>query len=138
MLTEKKKERVVEIPTSSMADIAFLILIFFIVCSTIDVSKGITLVLPAPGEEKQIREKNITNLLVNDAGLVLLDDQETELYAVKNVIRDKLAENNKLIVSVKTGVNTEYRIYIDVMDQLKQAFVLANLPARISIAEPDK
>ena len=39
-----------EIPTSSMADIAFLLLIFFLVTTTIDIDKGLGLVLPAEGE----------------------------------------------------------------------------------------
>lgn len=138
MIAEKKKERNIEIPTASLADIAFLVLIFFIVVSTIDVDKGITLTLPAPGEEKQIRQKNISNLLINAAGQVLLDDELIPIPTIKNRVRDKLSQNELLIVSVKTDRETEYEIYIHVLDELKQAFVLANLPPRISLAEPDK
>lgn len=137
MIAEKKKERSIEIPTASLADIAFLVLIFFIVCSTIDVDKGLTLVLPAPGETKEIRRDNISNLLVNASGQVMLDDQLTPLAAVKNVVRDKLMQNDKLIISLKTDRDTQYEVYIRVLDEVKQAFVLANLPPRISLAEPD-
>ena len=137
MIAEKKKERSSEIPTASLADIAFLILIFFIVCSTIDVDKGITLVLPAPGETKEIRRENISNLLINAAGQVLLDEQPAAIPTIKNLVRDKLLQNDKLLVSVKTDRDTPYYVYIQVMDELKQAFALANLPPRISLAEPD-
>ena len=61
-----------EIPTSSMADIAFLLLIFFLVTTTIDIDKGLGLVLPAEGETIEIKKKNILNCLINSSGMVLL------------------------------------------------------------------
>jgi len=133
MVVEKKKERSSEIPTSSLADIAFLLLIFFLVTTTIDVDKGIGLVLPPPGDPKEISKKNITNLLINKEGKVMLDDQITDILMIKNIIREKIAQNPNLIVSVKTEENTQYRHYIQVLDQLKQANA-----KKISIAEPAK
>ena len=53
-----------EIPTASMADIAFLLLIFFLVTTTIDMDKGLGLVLPPEGETIEIKKKNI-NILLN-------------------------------------------------------------------------
>ncbi len=132
MVVEKKKERSSEIPTASLADIAFLVLIFFLVSSTIDVDKGISLVLPAKGETKDIRKENIANLLVNAQGEVMLDNEMVPIPMIKNVVREKLAQNDKLIISVKTDRETEYQVYIKVMDQLKQAGA-----KRISLAEPD-
>lgn len=134
MLKLKRKPKTVEITSASMADIAFLLLIFFLVTTTIDVDKGIGLTLPDPrGEKKEIREKNITNLLVNEAGQVLLDLKEVPVQQIKDVITEKIRENPKLIVSVKTDRNTPYNIYVAVLDQLK----LANA-RKISLAEPDK
>ena len=57
----KKRVRAGEIPTASMADIAFLLLIFFLVTTTIDMDKGLGLVLPPKGEEKEIPKRNISN-----------------------------------------------------------------------------
>ena len=133
MVVEKKKQRESEIPTASLADIAFLVLIFFLVSSTIDVDKGIGLVLPAKGQETKIREKNISNLLINAQGEVLLDNEIVAIPMIKNVVREKLAQNDKLIISLKTDRDTEYQVYIKVLDQLKQAGA-----KRISLAEPDK
>ena len=136
MLVDKKKKRTVEVPTSSLADMAFLLLIFFLVTTTIDVDKGIGLVLPQKGETIEIRKKNISNLLVNAEGRVMLDGQDVEIVMLKSVVQRKLAENDKLIISVKTDANTKYRYYIQVLDQLKQAW--GNRKTRISIAEPEK
>lgn len=128
----KKRENDVEIPSASLADIAFQLLIFFLVATTIDVDKGIDLVLPPIGAELEISKKNITNLLINDLGQILLDGQEVPVEEVDDVVRDKLAENDKLIVSVKTARKTKYDTYIQVLDQLKKAGA-----TRISIAEPE-
>ena len=133
MVVEKKKERSSEIPTASLADIAFLVLIFFLVSSTIDVDKGIGLVLPAKGETKDIRQKNIASLLINADGEVLLDGELVAIPMIKTIVREKIAQNEKLIISVKTDPETEYQVYIKVLDQLKQAGA-----RRISLAEPDK
>ena len=133
MVVEKKKNRESEIPTASLADIAFLVLIFFLVSSTIDVDKGIGLVLPAKGQETKIREKNISNLLINAQGEVLLDNEIVAIPMIKTVVREKLAQNEKLIISLKTDRDTEYQVYIKVLDQLKQAGA-----RRISLAEPDR
>lgn len=133
MLVEKKKSRSAEIPMASLADIAFLLLIFFLVTTTIDVDKGIGLTLPAKGEQTEVRSKNIANLLINEQGEVLLDDELVQLEEINNLITQKLEENDKLIVSVKTDRKTKYDVYVRVLDQLK----IANA-TRISIAEPEK
>ena len=63
MLLGKKRERDVEIPSASLSDIVFLLLIFFLVTTAIDTEKGLDLVLPPPGDiEIKIPKKNITNL----------------------------------------------------------------------------
>jgi len=133
MIVEKKKKKSSEIPTSSLADIAFLMLIFFLVTTTIDVDKGIGLVLPPKGETKEVSKKNITNLLVNAEGKVMIDEQVVDIPMIKTIIQQKLAVNKNLIISVKTDASTKYRYYIQILDQLKQAKA-----TRISIAEPEK
>lgn len=129
----KKRSSDVEIPSASLADIAFLLLIFFLVATTIDVDKGLDLVLPPIGSEIEIAKKNITNLLINSEGQILLDNQVVNVEEVDDIIREKLLVNDKLIVSVKTDRRTKYEIYIKVLDQLKKAGA-----TRISIAEPEE
>ena len=62
-MAKKRRFKGSEIPTSSMADIAFLLLVFFLVTTTIDTDKGLGIILPPPGEvEIEIKKKNILNL----------------------------------------------------------------------------
>ncbi len=130
----KKKRRFKrgEIPTASMADIAFLLLIFFLVTTTIDMDKGLGIILPAEGEEIEIKKDNILNCLINSSGNVLLGGQPIKTKDISKEIRRKIAENDKLIISVKAHEKTKYSDYIAVIDQLKMANA-----KRISIAEID-
>jgi biopolymer transport protein ExbD len=95
--------------------------------------KGLDLVLPPMGETKEIPKKNIANLLVDAKGNVLLDKKPININDVKKEVMRMIAENDKLIISVKTHTSTKYQAYIDVLDQLK----LANAK-KISIAETKK
>jgi len=129
-MAKKRRFKGGNIPTSSMADIAFLLLIFFLVTTTIDMDKGLGMVLPAEGEEIEISKKNILNCLINSTGNVLLGGEGIEIRDLSKSIRQKLAENDKLIISVKAHKSTSYKDYIAVIDQLKTANA-----TRISIAE---
>ena len=121
-----------EIPTASMADIAFLLLIFFLVTTTIDMDKGLGIVLPAEGEELEIKKINILNCLINSQGNILLGGEPIAIKDVNREVRRRLAENGKLIISVKAHEKTKYGDYVAVIDQLKRANA-----TRISIADTD-
>ena len=119
-----------EIPTSSMADTAFLLLIFFLVTTTIDTDKGLGIVLPPPGDmEIEIRKDNIVNCLINSQGKVLLDEEPTSIEQIHRIVGERLRANNKLVISVKAHPKTAYNDYVRVIDQLKRADA-----KRISIA----
>lgn len=141
MISEKKKKRFPEIPSASLADIAFLLMIFFLVTTTMDLDKGINLTLPEKGgEQVKIKKGNIANLLVNAEGQVLLDNEPIELSQIRDVIKQKIDEKGYdnegkpvLIVSIKTARETKYDTYIQVLDQVKIAGA-----TKISIAEPEK
>ena len=131
-MNKKRRFKGGEIPTSSMADIAFLLLIFFLVTTTIDMDKGLGIVLPAEGEELEIKKTNILNCLINSQGNVLLGGDPVALKDVNKEIRRRLAENDKLIISVKAHTKTKYGDYVSLIDQLKRANA-----TRISIADTE-
>jgi biopolymer transport protein ExbD len=136
MLLKKRERESAEINGSSMADIAFLLLIFFLVTTTINVDTGIGLVLPPPLQEDQepppIKERNLMNILVNAEGRVLMDDQPYQLTEVKERLKEfidnptndpNLSESPDMaIVSVKTQRQTPYRIYVDMLDEVMGAY----------------
>jgi|TARA_B110000263_G_scaffold89831_1_gene78503 biopolymer transport protein ExbD len=131
MLTKPRRAAMQEINSSSMSDIAFLLLVFFLVTTTISLDKGISLILPADGNELEVNRKNITSILVNDKGKVLMDDQPIKINQIKSKALKKIGANSNIIFSVTTHKNTKFDDYIQVLDQLKQANA-----TKISIANP--
>ena len=121
-----------EVNSSSMSDIAFLLLVFFLVTTTISMDKGLSLILPAEGNEMEVNRKNIVNVLVNDQGKVLFDDKPTAIKDIKRKAISKINGNSNIIFSVLTTKRTTYKFYIEVLDQLKQAGA-----SKISIANPN-
>jgi len=130
-MIKKKRRDLQEINSSSMADIAFLLLVFFLVTTTISMDKGISLVLPSEGNEIEVNKINIVNILVNETGKVLLDDKPTRLKDIKGIAERRITQNSKVIFSVQTHPRTKYQVYIQVLDQLKSAKA-----QKISIANP--
>lgn len=133
----RKRERTEgEIPTASMADIAFLLLIFFLVTTTIDVDTGIGMVLP-PKLEKDvtpppIKERNVLKILVNEAGLVLVEDQPSAIQLIREEVIKHVLNNgadpryaeatNKALISIKTARQTPYDAYVAVLDEVWMAY----------------
>ena len=131
MIVKPRRPAMQEVNSSSMSDIAFLLLVFFLVTTTISLDKGISLILPAEGNELEVNKNNIVNVLINDQGKVLLDDKPIQIKDIKRKAVDKINANEKIIFSVLTTKRTKYKHYILVLDQLKQAGA-----TKISIANP--
>jgi|TARA_B100000809_G_scaffold266926_1_gene333106 biopolymer transport protein ExbD len=132
MAIRERKARTGTIPDGGMADIAFLLLIFFLVTTTIDMDKGIGIILPAEGQELEINKKNILNCLISASGAVLLGGEPVEIKDLSRKVKEEIRANDKLIVSVKAHEKAQYDVYIAVLDQLKLAKA-----TRISIAETE-
>jgi biopolymer transport protein ExbD len=130
-LIKKKKMSGAEIPSASMADIAFMLLIFFIVATTIDVDTGIGITLPElvdNPETVNVSKDRMAAILINDEGAVLLDGKPASVEEITRVLKERirqkinLPKNKKLIVSVKTARKTSYDIYIQALDHVRIAF----------------
>ena len=130
-MIKKQRRPMQEINSSSMADIAFLLLVFFLVTTTISMDKGISLVLPSEGNELEVNRKNIVNILMNESGKVLLDDKPTRVNDIRGIVERKISRNPNLIFSVQTHPRTKYQDYLRILDQLKEAKA-----TKISIANP--
>ena len=88
-----------EINSSSMADIAFLLLVFFLVTTTISMDKGISLILPAEGNELEVNKKNIVEILVNQTGKVLMGDSPVLIKNIQSKAQKLMDGNPNLIFS---------------------------------------
>jgi biopolymer transport protein ExbD len=123
-----------EIPSSSLSDIAFLLLIFFMVSTVFAIEEGLLLQLPSKeGVVKKISRKNIMVVTAHANGSVTIDDQVIMIDAIKARIEQALLENDKLVVVVETDRDAPYGLMVDVLDELKLAQA-----SRISLKALDK
>ncbi len=144
------KRSVPEINAGSMADIAFLLLIFFLVTTTMDTDSGIVRKLPPPvennDEQADVKERNVLKILVNSHNMLLVDGKPGNINDLKDKTKDFMAvhHNNddypevkeieveelngrkiwvsKGIISLKNDRGTSYDMYIQVQNELARAF----------------
>ncbi len=127
VLNKKKSKVSDEVPTSSMADIAFLLLIFFLVTTTFPKDKGLAVVLPEPGEEQEISQKNILHLIIQPTGIVHVKRGESQQVQqmrpqeIEGLWRQEVSANPNLIAAVKTHPDAPYKFMVDVLDALQSA-----------------
>lgn len=132
-MIKKKKNRDVSIEAGSMADITFLLLLFFLVTTTIDVDTGIFLTLPEYLEEDEIEEVKLSKdrfitVNINETGDVLISGERMAVNNIRNFLRKKIEErvdmpaNRKLLISIKTARGTDYNLYIQTLDAIKGAY----------------
>ncbi len=126
-ILSKKSKVSDEIPTASMADIAFLLLIFFLTTTIFDEEKGLPIVLPEAAEEVAVAQKNILHMTVRADGIVEVKRgespqvQRVRSSEIGDIWRLEVGQNPGLIAAVKTAPTAPYRFMIDVLDQLQQA-----------------
>lgn len=145
------RRNIPEVNAGSMADIAFLLLIFFLVTTTFEVDSGINRKLPPmppPGQTPPIiKQKNLFTVLVNKNNDLLVEDEPMELKDLKqaaiefldngggtnekgepcNYCQGKKSEEssdhpNKAIISVRNDRETEYKTFLSVQNELVGAY----------------
>ena len=142
------KRKATEVNAGSMADIAFLLLVFFLVTTTMDTDTGLVRKLPPPVPKDvkppDVKERNIMKILVNKRDRLLVNNKEGSLYTLKDEVKDFMSihPNNesypeiniksiellgdvptsKGIVSLKNDRGTSYEMYIQVQNELARAF----------------
>lgn len=144
----RKKKKVPEINASSMADISFLLLIFFLVTTTMDTDSGITRRLPPPVEDPdmdvKVKERNILNVMINKYDKLMVNGKPCQVDDLKQITKEFITPNpndekapevevkeidlignfmtNKGVVSLKNDRGTSYQMYIAVQNELAKAF----------------
>ncbi len=144
----RQKKKVPDLNAGSMADISFLLLVFFLVTTTMDVDSGITRRLPPPVENPEmdvkVKERNIMNVMINKYDKLLVNGKPGDVTTLKDMTREFITPNpndekapevevkdiellgnvmlNKGVVSLKNDRGTSYAMYISVQNELARAF----------------
>lgn len=139
-----------EIPTASMADIAFMLLIFFLVATTMDVDSGLSRTLPPmpeddqQQEDSQIRERDIFTVRVDGSDRLLVEGELEDLRNLRDRAKEFIANPNdedhlprkiseevdyfgevpisQQVISLQNARGTSYGTYIQVQNELTAAY----------------
>lgn len=143
--------KVPAINASSMADISFLLLIFFLITTSMDVSQGLARRLPQPPdpnqkiEETDINQRNLFVVKINSANQLLVQGQETNISQLRAKAKEFIDNPNNdpnlpvlvteeieglgmvtytpdHVISVQNDVDTQYQAYLDVQNELVAAY----------------
>ena len=128
MPRDRRRSRSAEIPQASLADLAFLLLIFFVASTTFALEQGLPLLLPSarqgavlevePGDVVRI-EEHADGRVVVDGGAVRVEDVAA-LLRRRNAAR-RAAGRDELVVLIETDARADYRLMVQVLDQVRQA-----------------
>jgi biopolymer transport protein ExbD len=128
-LIKKQSKASDKIPTSSMADIAFLLLIFFLVTTVFDQEQGLQVVLPEKADdiEVEVSPKNLIFFEVQTNGTVVVrrgESQQTQTITyrqVEGIMRQSLASNPNLIAAIMTHPSARYEDMTRVLDGVQSS-----------------
>lgn len=147
----RKKRKVPGLNASSTADISFILLIFFLVTTSMDTDSGLARRLPPPPEENQedaqidVKERNVLKVRINSAGNLLCGEDYIEITQLcdrakefikneenrpnlpekhlKNIpLLGQCAITDKHVISVQTDRGTPYNVYFQVQNELIRAY----------------
>lgn len=146
----RKKRKVPAMNATSSADIAFMLLIFFLITTSMDTDKGLARRLPPPvpkdqKEQVDINKRNLLTVMINSFGQVLANGEEIPLTQLKDKAKEfidnpyndvhlpekteedvpyfgRVMINNKHVISLQNDRMTNYQAYISVQNELAKAY----------------
>jgi len=123
---QKKQKADVAIPTGSMGDIVFLLLIFFMVTTVFVEYRGIAgIEIPrAEMTERLEKKRGIAHMWISDDGDIMIDDLPVVMGDIAGLIYPKRVDEPRLIVSIIADVRAPYGIVSDAMRELREADAL--------------
>lgn len=129
MFVRRNKRQVPGVNTASTADISFMLLIFFLVTTSMDVDKGLFRLLPSPEPQKQLKTETIVDkntlmaLHVTADHRLLLNDKPIEVSRLKGeIIRFVNRLGNRHLISIESDREADYDLYFQMQNQIMMAY----------------
>lgn len=110
-----------KIPTASMADIAFLLLIFFMVSTVLKLEEGLPVSLPKAEASEEVPRESVLHIWVDRTGKISINDMIVDVMSVEAIVTQRLRANPATVIAFYSDENVPYAIMDDIMEQLKRA-----------------
>lgn len=127
LMPKSKAPQEAEIPTASMADIAFLLIIFFMTSTVFMRDKGLKLVLPEKTDQiVKVGGERVIRVSINDVGDIFLEEEQVSSLELKEKLTKRIEdykakhEGKDPIIVIRTNVEAQYEKMIEVFDVVKQ------------------
>jgi len=125
MKIERKTHTSKEISTSSMPDIIFMLLIFFMVTTVMREHEGLDIIMPRAKMIEKLESKRHTSYVwATKDGLVSVDDRIININSLSGLMYNKIAKDPKITVSLKSDEKTTMKLITDIHTQLRTANAL--------------
>ena len=125
MKIERKTHTSKEISTSSMPDIIFMLLIFFMVTTVMREYEGLDVIIPRAKMIEKLESKRHTSYIwATKDGLVSVDDRIININNLSGIMYSKIAKDPKITVSLKADEKTTMKLITDIHTQLRTANAL--------------
>ena len=125
MKIQRKNHTSNEISTSSMPDIIFMLLIFFMVTTVMREFEGLDVIMPRAKMIEKLESKRHTSYIwATKDGLISVDDRIINMDALANIMYTKIAKDPKITVSLKSDEKATMKLITDIHTQLRTANAL--------------
>jgi biopolymer transport protein ExbD len=112
------------VPTSSMADIAFLLLIFFMVTTIFKLEEGLPVTLPRAEAGIRVPRQQISHIWVMNATQITIEDNFISMVDIVPILAGKLSDDPALVVGLNIDQGVPWEIAAEVIEMMKEAQAL--------------
>lgn len=125
MKLKQKTNVVTGIPTASLPDIIFMLLIFFMVVTVLRQYQGLKLILPEAKKISKLESKrHVTNIWATKEGVISIDDRIMDMNQIRTVMYDKRVNDPQLTTSIKSDRQAEMKLITGIHQELREADAL--------------
>ena len=108
-----------------MADISFLLLVFFMVTTVFVRYRGLPVRMPAAEKIEKLENRRIvTHIWIDGQGVIRIEEQDIGLDQVAKIMNGKMIQDPRTIVSIKADADAEFGLIADVLEELRKAEAL--------------
>ena len=128
MIFRRKRREVPGLNTTSTADISFMLLVFFLVTTSMDVDKGMNRQLPPKQEEKQeemmdVDRSKVMSLALSEEGLLTIDEKPANIDKIRRQLKEFIVSTGPShIIELKTDRKCDYDTYFHLQNEIVRSY----------------